>query len=72
MKPISTTCNPGKRLTTYFSESLSRCLISWAPRVRYHVRNLHIKLLSSLSVGRAYGSTDFTQTYLAVIIHNNG
>jgi hypothetical protein len=70
-KPILSTYNPGKRLTTDFSESLPRSLISWALRVSPHVRILHIKLLSYLSVGRAYESTDFTQTYLSVIIQNH-
>ena len=72
IKSILSTCNPGNRLTTDFSESLPRSLISWALRVSSHVRILHIKLLSSLSVGHAYESTDFTQTHLAFNIHNNG
>jgi hypothetical protein len=71
-KPILSIYNPGKRLTDDFSESLRPSLISWAFRVSFQVRILHIKLLISLSVGHAYESTDSTQTNLAVIIHNNG
>ena len=47
IKPILSICNPGNRLTTDFSESLPRSLISWALRVSLHVRTPHIKLLSS-------------------------